>query len=82
MHERVKSRSLSDKNASSKKKKIFSNIVPDIGPKISGALIHHSLENKDPIMNAISKYRNYPIVKNCIINYDFVKIIFLSNLKH
>ena len=65
-----------------KKKKIFSNIVPDIGPKISGALIHHSLENKDPIMNAISKYRNHPIAKSCIINYNFVKIIFLSNLQH
>ena len=40
-----------------------SNIVPDLGLKTPDALIHHSLKNKNPIVNAIFKYQDLPSIK-------------------
>ena len=34
----------------------FNNIVQDLVLKIPDALNHHSLKNKDPFVNVISKY--------------------------
>ena len=60
----------------SKTAKIFNdyinNIVPDLGLKIPHVLIHYSPKNEDPVVNAISNYKNH----------RFIKIISLSKLQH
>ena len=39
-----------------------SNIVPDLGLKTPDTLIHHSLKNKNPIVNAIFTYQDLPSI--------------------
>ena len=41
----------------------FSNIVPDLGLKVTDALTHHSPKVNGSILKAISKYQNTKILK-------------------